>query len=188
MPPQPPGVWNSVYNSDKWIDAIGPDRYRRAIYTFVKRTSGYPSSLIFDASDRATSLPRRIPTNTPLQALVTLNDPVYEEAANALARRVLRESAMNTSQGSTAESLRDARIAYEARLVLSRDPTTQELEILRNLFRKSAATTERAAVLKAVSMKGNESATSQVGVSNEELDGLKAVGNVLLNLDAALNR
>jgi hypothetical protein len=81
MPPQPPGVWNSVYNSDKWIDATGPNRYRRAIYTFVKRTSGYPSFLIFDASDRATSLPRRIPTNTPLQALVTLNDPVYEEAA-----------------------------------------------------------------------------------------------------------
>ena len=95
----------------------------------------------------------------------------------------------NTSQGSTAESLRDARIAYEARLVLSRDPTTQELEILRNLFTKSAATTERAAVLKDVSIKGNASATSQLGkVSNEELDGLKAVGSVLLNLDAALNR
>ena len=188
MPPQPPGVWNSVYNSDKWIDATGPDRYRRAIYTFVKRTSGYPSSLIFDASDRATSLPRRIPTNTPLQALVTLNDPVYEEAANALARRVLKESASNNSQRSTAESLRDARIAYEARLVLSRDPTPEELEILRSLFTKSVATPNRAAALKEVSMKGNSSAESQMGISNRELDGLKAVGSVLLNLDAALNR
>ena len=93
MPPQPAGVWNSVYNSDQWKDATGPDRYRRAIYTFIKRTSGYPSFQIFDASDRDTSLPRRIPTNTPLQALVTLNDPVYQEAAEALARRVAKETA-----------------------------------------------------------------------------------------------
>ena len=91
MPPHPPGVWNSVYNRDKWIDATGANRYRRAIYTFVKRTSGYPSFLIFDGSDRATSLARRIPTNTPLQALVTLNDPVYDEAAQALAMRVTRD-------------------------------------------------------------------------------------------------
>ena len=81
MPPQPAGVWNSVYNDSKWTDATGPNRYRRAIYTYIKRTSGYPSFLMFDASDRDTSLPRRIPTNTPLQALVTLNDPVYQEAA-----------------------------------------------------------------------------------------------------------
>jgi len=123
-----------------------------------------------------------------LQALVTLNDPVYEEAANALARRVLKESASNNSQRSTAESLRDARIAYEARLVLSRDPTPEELEILRSLFTKSVATPNRAAALKEVSMKGNSSAESQMGISNRELDGLKAVGSVLLNLDAALNR
>src|ERR1700749_1734745 len=89
MPPQPAGIWNSVYNDSKWTDATGPDRYRRAIYTFVKRTAGYPSSLIFDASDRDTSLPRRIATNPPLQALVTLNDPVYEEAARALALWVI---------------------------------------------------------------------------------------------------
>ena len=105
-----------------------------------------------------------------------------------LARRVLKESASNNSQRSTAESLRDARIAYEARLVLSRDPTPEELEILRSLFTKSVATPNRAAALKEVSMKGNSSAESQMGISNRELDGLKAVGSVLLNLDAALNR
>ena len=191
MPPQPAGVWNSVYNSDKWIDAKGPNRYRRAIYTFVKRTSGYPSSLIFDASDRATSLPRRIPTNTPLQALVTLNDPVYDEAATALAKRVLKESAQ-TGNGTNAESLLEARIAYEARLVLSRDPSPQELEILRALFKKSTSAQTKPAALKDVSMNGNGDARSRsgrsVGTSNEDFDGLKAVGNVLLNLDAALNR
>src|ERR1700730_17668098 len=97
MPPQPAGIWNSVYNDSKWPDAIGPHRDRRAIYTFVKRTAGYPSSLIFDASDRDTSLPRRIATNTPLQALVTLNDPVYQEAAQALARRVINDTALKPS-------------------------------------------------------------------------------------------
>jgi xanthine/CO dehydrogenase XdhC/CoxF family maturation factor len=90
MPPQPEGVWNSVYNDSKWVDATGPDRYRRAIYTYIKRTSGYPSFLTFDASDHDVSLARRIPTNTPLQALVTLNDPVYEEASEALLRGTSR--------------------------------------------------------------------------------------------------
>jgi hypothetical protein len=90
MPPQPEGVWNSVYNDSKWVDATGPDRFRRAIYTFIKRTSGYPSFLTFDASDHDVSLARRVSTNTPLQALVTLNDPVYQEASLALARRMMK--------------------------------------------------------------------------------------------------
>ena len=72
------------------MDATGPDRYRRAIYTYIKRTSGYPSFLTFDASDHDVSLARRIPTNTPLQALVTLNDPVYQEASEALAERMMK--------------------------------------------------------------------------------------------------
>ena len=101
MPPQPAGVWNTVYNDSKWTDATGPDRYRRAVYTYVKRTSGYPSFLMFDASDRDTSLPRRIATNTPLQALVTLNDPVYQEAAKALAERVMKEAAATTRTASS---------------------------------------------------------------------------------------
>ena len=92
MPPQPQGVWNSVYNDSKWVDATGPDRYRRAIYTYIKRTSGYPSFLTFDASEHDVSLARRIPTNTPLQALVTLNDPVYQEASEALAMRMMKET------------------------------------------------------------------------------------------------
>ncbi|HEX4485614.1 MAG TPA: DUF1553 domain-containing protein, partial [Terriglobales bacterium] len=126
MPPQPQGVWNSVYNDSKWVDATGPDRYRRAIYTFIKRTSGYPSFLTFDASDHDTSLARRIPTNTPLQALVTLNDPVYQEASENLAKRMMK----------SADAL-DGQLKYGARLVLSRDPTDGELKTLRGLFEKS---------------------------------------------------
>ena len=165
MPPQPDGVWNTVYNDSKWKDATGPDRYRRAIYTYIKRTSGYPSFLTFDASDHDTSLARRIPTNTPLQALVTLNDPAYYEASEALAKRMLFQ-----------QRTLDARIVYGARLVLSRDPTDRELAALQALFQKTVATPTLQPV----------AATAQRG--SRELTAMTAVASVLINLDAALTR
>ncbi len=85
MPPQPEGVWQVVYSGDAWNTSPGEDRYRRAIYTFLRRSSPYPSFIAFDATSRETCTVRRIRTNTPLAALVTLNDPVYLEAAQALA-------------------------------------------------------------------------------------------------------
>jgi hypothetical protein len=187
MPPQPAGVWNSVYNRERWKNAKGPNRYRRAIYTYVKRTSGYPSALIFDASARDTSLPRRVPTNTPLQALVTLNDPVYEEAAEALAKRTIKEVAAKPGSRSSRESILGARLAYEARLVLSRDATPAELRELRGLFQKILSAPGQAA-MKEASLKINEEPAQRTGISSRELDAFKAVGSVLLNLDAALNR
>ena len=85
MPPQPDGIWESPYNGDQWIESKGEDKYRRGLYTFVKRTSPYPSMTTFDVNMREVCYVKRIPTNTPLQALVTLNDPVYLEAALAFA-------------------------------------------------------------------------------------------------------
>jgi hypothetical protein len=165
MPPQPAGVWNSVYNDSKWVDAAGPERYRRAVYTYIKRTSGYPSFLTFDASDHDTTLARRIPTNTPLQALVTLNDPVYQEAAEALAKRMLNEK-----QGL------DSQLLYGARLVLSRDPTKRELGTLRSFYQKTSATP----ALRLASTATRDNA--------RDLAAMTAVASVLLNLDAALTR
>jgi Protein of unknown function (DUF1553) len=182
MPPQPPGIWNSVYNDSKWTDATGPDRYRRAIYTFIKRTAGYPSSLMFDASDRDTSLPRRIATNTPLQALVTLNDPAYKEAAEALARRVMKETAAKASNGSSADDVLNARLAYETRLVLSRDPTARELDVLRAFYKDALTMPKSAAVVRA------SMSLSEKKVPAREIAALTAVASVLFNLDAALVR
>jgi len=167
MPPQPEGVWNSVYNDSKWVDASGPDRYRRAIYTYIKRTSGYPSFLIFDASDHDVSLARRIPTNTPLQALVTMNDPVYQEAAEALAKRMLQAS----------DTL-DGRIRCGSRMVLSREPSDFELAILHGLFEKALAEASE----------NSKGSTVGVVTSRKELVALTAVASVLFNLDAALTR
>jgi hypothetical protein len=87
-PPQPAGVWNSVYNGAAWNESKGEDRMRRAIYTYVKRTSGFPGFLTFDAPSRDVCSARRITSNTPLQALVTMNDPAHIEAAAAFAKRI----------------------------------------------------------------------------------------------------
>jgi hypothetical protein len=182
MPPQPPGIWNSVYNDAKWTDATGPNRYRRAIYTFIKRTSGYPSALMFDASDRDTSLPRRIATNTPLQALVTLNDPVYQETARALARRVMKDIPAKASDNS--DSVLDARLVYETRLVLSRDPTAHELAKLRAFYKET--TTPKPSLVKATMSLSPESPARKGAGS--ELEAFTAVGSILFNLDAALVR
>jgi len=85
MPPQPEGIWQSPYSGESWNTAWNEDRYRRALYTYWKRTAPYPSMVTFDSPSREFCQVRRIPTNTPLQALVTLNDIVYLEAARKLA-------------------------------------------------------------------------------------------------------
>ena len=85
MPLQPDGVWQVVYNSDGWETSTGEDRYRRAVYTLWRRTSPYPAATMFDAPSAEVCTMRRIRTNTPLQALVTLNDPLALEAAQQLA-------------------------------------------------------------------------------------------------------
>ena len=89
MPPQPDGVWQVVYSDDRWVTSRGEDRYRRGLYTFWRRTSPYPSAMALDATSRETCTIRRISTNTPIAAFALLNDPVYVEAAQALARRIM---------------------------------------------------------------------------------------------------
>src|SRR5690606_4065151 len=96
MPPQPESMLApSPYSNERWINATGPDRYRRAIYTFWKRTNPYPSLVTFDSPERAVCSSRRLRTNTPLQALVTLNDPAFVECARALAQRMRNEGGPN---------------------------------------------------------------------------------------------
>ena len=86
FPLQPDGIWDIPYNQDKWVTSEGEDRYRRSLYTFLRRTSPYPSFMTFDATSREYCTVRRVRTNTPLQALTLLNDRAAFEAARALAR------------------------------------------------------------------------------------------------------
>ena len=133
-PYQPNGLWEEtsygdVYSAQSYSPGSGKDLYRRSMYSFWKRTSPPPSLITFDAPDREKCVARRSATNTPLQALVSMNDPTYVEAARWLAQRMLTEAGADPKQ----------RIAFAFRLVTARAPTSQELKILRDLAEMQAA-------------------------------------------------
>ncbi|MBB4078519.1 hypothetical protein GGR28_001132 [Lewinella aquimaris] len=93
MPPQPDGLWDHIPYSDiKWETSAGEDRYRRAVYTYLRRSVIHPGLTTFDGSSREICLSRRTETNTPLQALATLNDPAFTEAMHHLVGEVLNET------------------------------------------------------------------------------------------------
>src|SRR6202011_210664 len=102
----------------------GEDKYRRGVYTYWRRTTPYPSMATFDAPSRTVCAVSRPRTNTPLQALVTLNDPVYVEAAQALARRLVKEG------GTTPQS----KAQFGFRVCLTRPPSDAEVSRLVDLF------------------------------------------------------
>jgi hypothetical protein len=128
FPPQPEGIDRHSFGfydlKARWVNAKEEDRYRRGLYTFWRRTAPYPAFLTFDAPRRDVCTVRRSRTNTPLQALVTLNDPVFAEASEALARRMVRE-------GGTEEAVQ---ITRGFRLALARKPSPAESERLRRLL------------------------------------------------------
>lgn len=167
MPPQPEGVWKSTYNALSWQDAAGPDRFRRALYTYWKRTSPYPAMITFDAGSREVCQIRRMRTNTPLQALVTLNDPAFVEAAGALAAR------MDQVDGELKR-----KIERGFRLVLIRPPTEEERRRLISLHHE----------LNEEFVSDPQSAQRLVQSAHQETGdaAMIAVANVLLNLDETL--
>lgn len=95
MPYQPEGVWNVIRQVARWKKSPDKQAHRRALYTFYRRVSPYPTMLLFDAPSREGCVSRRIRTNTPLQAMVTLNDSVFVEAAGALAAGAMERSPEN---------------------------------------------------------------------------------------------
>jgi hypothetical protein len=129
MPWQPDGIWQVVYNADRWVVSAGEDRYRRGLYTFARRTSPYPSTAMFDAPSGEVCTLRRIRTNTPLQALAGLNDPVQMEAAWALARKAAAPR--------PADAAVVARTLLET--VLVREPRPEEVRRVVKLWQDAAA-------------------------------------------------
>jgi hypothetical protein len=175
FPYQPDGIWTQIYSSDKWETSKGGDQFRRGIYTFWRRTSPYPSFVSFDAPSRELMCPRRQRSNTPLQALTTLNDPSVVEAAQALARRVMTES-----QGSP-----EARVAYGFRLCVARRPHPNETKRLVELYEQELAQFHQNPDA------AKKLATGDLGkppenLSIEKLAAWTVVANVLLNLDETI--
>jgi hypothetical protein len=164
-PPQPEGVWNSVYSGATWKESQGEDRYRRGIYTYSKRTSGFPGFLTFDAPSRDLCSARRITSNTPLQALVTLNDPAHIEAAQAMAKRMADHSPDLS-----------ARLAHGVLLATQRQATPEMLSELATLHQDAAAEYSKSPDLSAKL------------ATDPETSALILTANTILNLDAALNR
>lgn len=177
MPYQPDGVWNVVYSGYKWVQSEGEDRHRRGVYTYTRRTSPYPSMVAFDAGSREVCLVRRVRTNTPLQALVMLNDPVYIEAAQGLGRKMAQLDAKDSK----------ARLEYGMLAALSRPPTKAEEARLLEFFNDERARYAADATA------AEAMATKPIGALPEGLDAADAaawstVANVILNLDEFVTR
>jgi hypothetical protein len=130
-PFQPDGLWTKI-GGEKYDYVVSPGsgRYRRGIYVVWKRAAPYPSFINFDAGERMTCAVRRSRSNTPQQALTLLNDPVYVEAAEAFAQRVLAE----VPQADT-----ELRLRHAFRLCTARGPDRAELEVLRTLYMRQRA-------------------------------------------------
>jgi mono/diheme cytochrome c family protein len=131
FPYQPKGLWEEMafggdFSAQTYVQSHGPDLYRRGIYTFIKRTVPFPGLNTFDAPSREKCSARRTITNTPLQALLLMNDPTYLEAARSLAQRDLKEAPSNE----------EGRVRYAFRLVTEREPSAQESEVLSKLYEK----------------------------------------------------
>jgi len=127
-PPQPAGLWEDAGATGSYVPDSGAAAHRRGLYTFRKRTSPPPNLLLFDAGSREKCVARRLPTNTPLQALVLWNDPVFVECARELA-------ALATRAASTPRE----RIEFALRRVAARDPRDAELEALEQLWTRERA-------------------------------------------------
>ena len=174
-PYQPPGIWKELANQigeNKYRPSKGSNLYRRSLYSYWKRTIPPPVMLTFDASERAVCVVKRQNTNTPLQALVLLNDPQYVEASRVLAERMISEG------GETLEG----QIAMGFRLATSRSPKEEEIELLINLFEKEKARFSEQKD-QANSFLEIGDASIQLEKEPDYLSALTVIANILLNLD-----
>lgn len=172
-PPRPNfGLRAAFGGATDWKTSPGADRYRRAVYTEWRRSIPYPSMVTFDAQNRNVCVIKRPVTNTPLQPLVTMNDPVYVECAQALARRMVKEGGKSIEE----------KAAHGFRLCLIRPPHQEEVRRLVSLYQTARAMYDKD------QKAAQKLATEPIGplpegISAAEMAAWTVVGNVLLNLD-----
>lgn len=170
FPHQPKGIWLSPWNGAEWVLSDGADRYRRAIYTYWKRTAPYPSMMTFDGAAREVCTSRRIRTNTPLQALVTLNDEAYLEMSRALAYRMMKEGG---------NSLKE-KINTGYQWILYKPISAEKSVVLERLYNESLNEFK----------KDKDKTCEMIGVMNEhnnpETAAMVVVANAMLNMDEVI--
>jgi hypothetical protein len=181
-PYQPPGLWEEmaigeVFTAQSYSPSHGKDLYRRSLYTFWKRTVPPPSMATFDAPDREKCTARRLMTNTPLQALVLMNDPTYIEAARALATRTLNEVNGNSAR----------RVRHAFRLATAREPDAQEMKILERQAQQELSHYRRNKADAEKLLKVGESPVDPK-LKPTELAAWTMVASTILNLDETLTK
>ena len=184
-PYQPAGLWEELasredganWTAQTYTQSHGADLYRRTMYTYWKRTSPPPTLVTFDAPDRETCTVRRARTNTPLQALVLMNDPTYVEASRKLAERIVTEAPAGVS----------ARVNWAFRQVLGRQPTARQSQVLERLFAEQLAKyqADRAAAEQLLAV---GEAPRNTELDTAELAAWSIASSVLLNLDETVTK
>jgi mono/diheme cytochrome c family protein len=181
-PYQPPGLWEEIgfgdsFTAQSYVQSHGTDLYRRGIYTYWKRALPYPPLVTFDAPNREVCTDVRARTNTPLQALVLLNDPAYVEAARVLAQRIMKEGGASESE----------RIAFAFKLCTARAPQPRELDVLTQVFHAQLSKFKQNPQA-ATKLIGVGESPRPAGLDAGELAAWTALGNVLLNLDETITK
>ncbi|WKN41215.1 DUF1553 domain-containing protein [Tunicatimonas pelagia] len=176
-PYQPPGLWKELAtrNVTEYVPDTGDDLYRRGMYTIWKRSSPPPSMISFDAADKYLCTVKRQKTNTPLQALVLLNDPQYVEAARMLAERMVTEGG---------EDL-DDQIRFGFKTLTSREPDSRELALLKQLYQEEKAVFSEEPV-SADSLLQVGEYPRDFAIPKDQLAALTIVANTLVNYDEAV--
>jgi hypothetical protein len=181
-PYQPPGLWEEMafgreFSAQSYVQSKERDLYRRTMYTFWKRTVPPASLSTFDAPDRETCIVRRSRTNTPLQALVLMNDPTYVEASRKLAERMMTEASISPEE----------RIAFAFRLATARQPKAAEMAVLVRIYQQQLAVYQKdnAAALKLLAV-GESKRNEKLDAA--ELAAWATVASVILNLDETITK
>ena len=172
-PPQPEmGLSAAFGGKTDWVDSKGEDRYRRALYTSWRRSNPYPSMAMFDAPNGEVCTVRRGRTNTPLQSLVTLNDPVYVESAQAMSRKILAKGGATTAE----------RVTFAIRESLAREPRPAEIDRITALY-QAVLTDYQANAEMAAKIAQEPLGPLPAGSNLPEHAAWTVVSNVILNLD-----
>lgn len=182
FPYQPKGLWEEMafgdgFSQQTYVQSHGNDLYRRSMYTFQKRTVPPAQMGVFDAPDREKCTARRSVTNTPLQALILLNDPTYMEAARVIAEKVLKEA--------PGQPAKRADLAF--RLVTSRKPDSKELKVLTDLAKQELVTFKKDPNAAHKLLSNGESAVN-ISLNPAELAAWTTVASTLLNLDETVTK
>ncbi len=181
-PYQPVDLWDELafgdgFSAQKYAPSSGPDLYRRSMYTFWKRTVPPAAMNTFDAPDREKCVARRPVTNTPLQALITMNDPTYIEAARVLAQKALQTGGVEMN----------SRLTFAFRQATARKPTPEELSVLRNVYIQHLAS-YRKDVKAAEALLSIGESKADAKLNKAELAAWTMVVSAILNLDETITK